>query len=131
MKRVVVESPYAGDVQANLAYAIRAVRDSLNLGEAPFASHLLYTQPGLLDDNMPEERRQGLASGHAWTCVAHLSAFYTDRGWSPGMLQALAVCQESGWEVEFRALDGPIHMPSVKHSDLQFLYTQLKLEQAI
>ena len=39
MRLVVVESPYAGDVEANLAYLRRAMRDCLLRGEAPFASH--------------------------------------------------------------------------------------------
>ena len=46
MRFVIVESPYAGDVAANVEYARAAVADCLRRGEAPFASHLLYT----LDD---------------------------------------------------------------------------------
>lgn len=56
MRRVIIESPYAGDVKANVAYARRCVRDSLARGEAPIASHLLYTQPSVLRDHVPEER---------------------------------------------------------------------------
>jgi hypothetical protein len=41
MRWVILESPYAGDVEANVAYARAAVRDSLMRGEAPIASHLL------------------------------------------------------------------------------------------
>ena len=40
MKLVVVESPYAGDVETNVRYARAAIRDCLMRGEAPFASHL-------------------------------------------------------------------------------------------
>ena len=47
MRLVILESPYAGDVAANVKYARRCVRDSLSRGEAPIASHLLYTQPGM------------------------------------------------------------------------------------
>jgi hypothetical protein len=42
MRRCVVESPFAGDVVGNIAYARRCIRDCLLLGEAPIASHLLY-----------------------------------------------------------------------------------------
>ena len=42
MRRVILESPYAGNVEENVAYARAAVRDSLLRGEAPIASHLLY-----------------------------------------------------------------------------------------
>ena len=50
MKLVIIESPYAGDIEKNVAYARDCVRDSLMRGEAPYASHLLYTQPNILDD---------------------------------------------------------------------------------
>ena len=42
MRRVIVESPYAGDVERNIAYVRAAMRDCLMRGEAPLASHLLY-----------------------------------------------------------------------------------------
>lgn len=42
MKLVVVESPYAGDVERNLRYLRAAMADCLARGEAPFASHGLY-----------------------------------------------------------------------------------------
>lgn len=70
MKRVILESPYAGDtaedVERNLTYAREALRDSLLRGEAPIASHLLYTQKGVLDDRIREERGLGIAAGVAW-----------------------------------------------------------------
>src|SRR5690606_21487830 len=40
-RRVIVESPYAGDVETHVAYARAALRDCLSRGEAPIASHLL------------------------------------------------------------------------------------------
>lgn len=88
MKLVIIESPYAGDVEANLKYARRCVRDSLDRGESPIASHLLYTQPGILDDLVPLQRMAGIASGLEWYRVADIAAFYTDRGWSTGMRYA-------------------------------------------
>lgn len=83
-----VESPFAGDVERNVTYARRAMADCLQRGEAPFASHLLYTQPGVLDDNVPEERRLGIEAGYAWARGADAVAFYLDYGWSPGMIAA-------------------------------------------
>lgn len=50
MRRVIIESPYAGNVEANATYLRRCLRDSLLRGEAPFASHAIYTLPGVLDD---------------------------------------------------------------------------------
>lgn len=92
MKLVILESPYAGDIVANTLYARRCLHDSLHRGEAPIASHLLYTQPGVLDDDKQHERRLGIDAGLAWRRVANYSVFYTDRGWSPGMLEALELC---------------------------------------
>ena len=89
MKLVVLESPYAGDVDRNVAYARAAVGDCLRRGEAPIASHLLFTQPGILDDDVPEERRLGIDAGLAWHAVADAIVFYLDLGWSSGMYGAL------------------------------------------
>lgn len=96
MKLVVIESPYAGDVEENLRYVRAAMADCLRRGEAPYASHALYTQPGVLDDDKPEERRLGIDAGFAWGRCAHIVAFYVDRGWSRGMLAAKARLGEPG-----------------------------------
>jgi len=57
----------------------------LQRGEAPIASHAIYTQRGVLDVNNPEERKWGMEAGFAWAEAAELRAFYTDIGFSPGM----------------------------------------------
>jgi hypothetical protein len=88
MKRVILESPYAGDVERNVKYARECLRDSLRRGEAPIASHLLYTQEGVLDDNNKEERIHGINAGLAWLEVADIHAFYVDFGMSEGMKHA-------------------------------------------
>lgn len=89
MHRIVIESPYAGDMARNETYARRAMRDSVERGEAPFASHLLYTQPGILDENNPKERALGIECGYAWSDHADKIVFYVDYGMSPGMQSAL------------------------------------------
>lgn len=91
---VILESPYAGEVAANVAYARAAMRDSLNRGEFPIASHLLYAQ--VLDDRVPEERALGIAAGLAWRSIATRAVFYVDRGWSGGMLAARDVYRIEG-----------------------------------
>lgn len=103
---VIIESPYAGDVEANVAYARAAMRDSLARGEHPIASHLLYTQPGILDDNVPAEREQGIAAGLAWRRVAERAVFYVDRGWSGGMTAARDLYEREGFPFEIRSLPG-------------------------
>jgi len=95
----VIESSYAGDVEANVKYARAAMLHSLRRGEAPFASHLLYTQ--CLDDTIPAERELGITAGFAWA-NGLARAFYVDLGWSPGMLRALELCEKQGIPYETR-----------------------------
>lgn len=104
MRLVVIESPYAGDVPANETYAKTCVLDSLGRGEAPIASHLLYTLPGVLHDLDPVERRIGIAAGHAWMRVAELVAVYTDRGISAGMQAGIDAAMLHGVPVEYRKI---------------------------
>ena len=106
MRLVIVESPYAGDVEANTAYARACVHDCLMRGEAPIASHLLYTQPGILDDLVPEQRNHGIAAGLAWGSVANATVVYVDRGISRGMAFGIAAAVEAGRPVEYRMLAG-------------------------
>jgi hypothetical protein len=87
MKLVIIESPYAGDVERNTKYARRCMLDSIRRGEAPFASHLLYTQ--VLDDADPAEREQGIQCGFAWGEWADKFAFYIDYGMTDGMQAGL------------------------------------------
>jgi hypothetical protein len=96
VKRVIIESPYAGDVDRNLRYLRAAMRDCLLRGEAPYASHALYTQPGVLDDTIPRERDLGITAGVAWRDVADLTVFYVDLGWSAGMLRGFEHCKSNG-----------------------------------
>jgi hypothetical protein len=108
MKLVVVESPYAGatpeEIERNVRYARLAMADCLSRNEAPFASHLLYTQPGVLDDKVPEERKLGIEAGLQWSECASVSVFYIDLGWSPGMLAARERAEQEGRTVETRSI---------------------------
>lgn len=101
---VILESPYAGDVTANVEYARLCVRDSILRGEAPIASHLLYTQPGILRDDVPEERARGIDAGHAWLAVADAVVVYTDHGISPGMEAGMSAAQAFPIPIEQRKI---------------------------
>lgn len=105
MRLVILESPYAGDTDYNVRYARAAMVDCLRRGEAPFASHLLYTQPGVLDDRIPTIRQVGIDAGLAWGRRAEATVVYTDLGISPGMQYGIARATECGRPVEFRTLD--------------------------
>ncbi len=97
---VIIESPYAGDVERNVAYARECMADSLSRGEYPFASHLLYTQPGVLDDTKPEERVLGIDAGLAWGACAQKTAVYMDLGMSKGMQYGLDNARLAGRQIE-------------------------------
>jgi len=83
---------------------LEGVRDSLLRGEAPIASHILYTQPGILDDAVAEERRQGIDAGLEWMHVADATVVYADLGISSGMRYGIEAAERSGKKVEFRCL---------------------------
>lgn len=125
MRLVILESPYAGntpeEIDRNVEYARRALRDSLLRGEAPIASHLLYTQPGVLRDEVPTERQQGIVAGLAWREVAHGTVVYTDLGISVGMEYGIAKAKEAGLPVELRRLGQP--EVSIHCGECEFLET--------
>lgn len=104
MKRVLVESPYAGDVARNERYARACMKDCLSRGEAPFASHLLYTQIGVLDDTVIEERELGIKAGLLWGEAADTTVVYTDYGITPGMDLGIERAVEQGRPVEYRSI---------------------------
>jgi hypothetical protein len=106
MRLVIIESPYAGDVNGNTEYLRACMRDCLLRGEAPYASHGLYTQPGVLDDLIPEEREHGIQAGFAWRQVAEATVVYTDRGVSGGMKHGIEDAIKRGVPVEYRSLAG-------------------------
>ena len=104
MRLVILESPYAGDVVINMAYARACLRDCLLRGEAPLASHLLYTQSGVLDDTLPEERALWIEAGLCWGQLAQATVVYTDRGISLGMTEGIDRAKREGRPVELRSL---------------------------
>lgn len=106
MRLVILESPFAGDVDRNIDYARKCVRDSLSRGEAPIASHLLYTQDGILNDEIASERQWGIDAGLAWKKVAQASVVYTDYGLTKGMEYGISAAKDAGIPVEFRSLFG-------------------------
>lgn len=108
-----LESPFAGrggnaevDREENLRYARACMRDCLLRGEFPIASHLLYTQPGILDDDVPEERALGIRAGKEWGRFATKTVVYTDRGISVGMEYGIKHAEACDRPVEYRSIDG-------------------------
>lgn len=116
MKLVVIESPFgtnpdgsradAATVERRIRYVRACLADCLRRGEAPYASHALYTLPGVLDDATPEERRLGMFAGFEWGRAAAARVVYTDEGITPGMRDGIARAEQIGQPVEWRTIPG-------------------------
>ncbi len=109
MKRVVIESPLSApteeDRERNREYARACCRDALlNHDEAPFASHLLYDQPGLLNDGIPHERALGIKAGLEYVKDADATIVYTDLGISSGMELGIHIAKLCERPIEYRTL---------------------------
>jgi hypothetical protein len=95
--RTILESPFRpppGGVapyseretlRQNLVYAKLCLDDALKRGEAPFASHLLYTQVWAETNEL---REAGIKAGNEWRRAAGLCVLYVDLGTTGGMKRA-------------------------------------------
>lgn len=113
---VIIESPYAcghnpcckpgtcTTLDAHIVYARAAMRDSILRGEVPLASHLLYTQPGVLDDGIPEERQLGIELGLAVRSFATKTVVYNNLGLTRGMQHGIDDAKQHGRPIEWRQL---------------------------
>ena len=112
MRRVIVETPYAGTTWwlaplqrwINRRFARACLRDCWLRGEAPFASHLIYTQRGVLCDEKADERTRGIIAGLAWGELARATVVYLDRGISAGMRHGIRNAELDGRPIEYRWL---------------------------
>ena len=102
MQLVILESPYAGNVEFNVEYAKLCMKDSLTRNEDPMVSHLLYTQ--CLDDKDPIERILGIQAGLAFKSVVNKTVVYTDLGISKGMQYGIDDAIKNNREIEYRKI---------------------------
>ena len=72
--------------------------------EIPFASHLLYTQDGVLDDRIPEERKLGLIMNEFWLLKCDAVAVYVDYDISPGMDRAIKIATTNKLPIFYRKI---------------------------
>jgi hypothetical protein len=140
MEFVVVESPFATSkiklangneceiLQAdNVAYARACLHDCLvNHNQAPYASHLLYTQEGILDDDIPDERKLGIEAGLEIGRFAKRRIFYVDRGFSSGMKWGFQFAQEIDQVCEIRRLGGKWDVGWSKELSINTLIDRLR-----
>jgi hypothetical protein len=106
--RTVIESPFAGNFVQNAKFLRACMRECLLRGEAPYASHGLYTQEGVLKDDVPEERRMGMEAGFAWGALGQKVVVYDNLGISKGMEEGMARAKELGIPIERRKLKDPL-----------------------
>jgi len=103
---VVVESPWkatdAYSLEQHKTYLEYALQDCFKRGEAPFASHGLYTF--ILDDDCLPERLQGIEAGLLWGQHCDFVASYRDMGLSEGMRQAEEYWGKLGKRIERRTI---------------------------
>lgn len=106
MKLVIIESPFFNknpkQQEYNILYARECMKECLYNNEAPYLSHLLYTQ--VLDDNILQERNFGIEAGFEFRKVIHNTIVYTDLGISSGMAWGIENAIKQGNTVEYRTL---------------------------
>lgn len=101
--RVVIESPFSGDVEGNRIFALACMKFCLDREEAPMVPHLLY--PRVLTKYNLAEREKGIQAGLSWVPVAQKSVVFTNKGLTQGMIRGIAKAEACGIEVE------RIHLP--------------------
>ena len=115
MSIVILESPYSGDIQKNVAYAQRAMNDARERGEIVIMPHLLWTQHYLSplhfvcdwDDKYEVKnggREESLKQIHLLRKMADKVIFYTDYGISSGMQDGLDQCKSENIPFEERLI---------------------------
>ena len=104
--RVIIETPslpmltgpcdilWADWVDVERPYAMTCLADSLQRGEAPFLSHLLYTD--VVDSRDPEEHALSIQRAREWYEAADMCAVYLDLGISGEMQAGINVAEEWG-----------------------------------
>lgn len=114
MRKVIVESPFAPkgtnpisralDGWHKRRYLRACMRDCLLRNEAPYASHGLYTQAGVLDDTIPEERDYRIKAGFEWRERADATVVYLDLGRSTGMEYGIKHAKKLNHNIDYRYL---------------------------
>lgn len=113
---VILETPYSPKsfpdmdpgscLKRNIQFAQMCMRDSLLRNEAPFMSHLLYTQENVLDDNNLYERMLGIDAGLDWGSCAESTIVYTNLGITSGMKYGIKSAETLGRPIYYRELNG-------------------------
>jgi hypothetical protein len=84
----------------------RCIADCLKRNKPPSISRLLFTQTGVPDDTVPEERQLGIDAGPTWYDFAEACVVYCDRGIIDDMRESINEANSLGLDVEFRRIGG-------------------------
>ena len=102
---VIIESPFRGEDFQRAAYkryAHQCIADCISRGEAPFASHMLYTEA--LDDNDENQRKAGIRLGSEVGRRMDMTVVYADLGISEGMQRGIDAAKRAGRPVVYRSI---------------------------
>jgi len=115
MSVIFLESPYSGDIDRNIRYlALCGFDSSLLHGECPYASHGWMTQHPRAKNYFVSDydhkwdvltRDEAIKRSQLMRHKLDMTVFYTDLGWSRGMLAAKEYCQENKLPYVERTLD--------------------------
>lgn len=118
-KLVSIESPYSHpdpeQLNKHINYVIMCCKHASKFHhEVPYASHMIQTQVvndhehAYVDDAHPDKygigREAAIELTHAARRRCNTIVFYTDLGWSPGMLQTLEWARSRSLPMEERTL---------------------------
>jgi hypothetical protein len=113
MSFVIIESPYSGEIQRNIAYAQRAMNNSRTRDEIPMVPHLTWTQHQEAAHYFVGDFDQHFCILGRNTSIQQLKIirrkvdkviFMIDYGFSSGMIDALDQCMKEGIPYEERIL---------------------------
>lgn len=111
--RVILESPSEERLEESVIYARRALKDSLDRGEAPFSSYLLYAQE---NDFLKEIGNKSMLN-QVWTPVSIKTVVYMDYGLSDSMKENLKKAHKAGIPYEERYIGrNPEGVKNKEHS---------------
>lgn len=99
-------------VNKNLEYARQCCHWVFEQGGVPFASHLFYTQEGMLDDTNKDERNKGIEAGFFIGGFAEKVCVFYDKGISKGMKLGVQKALERDQEIEF------VSLPNIENKKL-------------
>jgi len=112
---VILESPFAQHKQdparteaIHIAYMRMCLRDMALRGEYGIASHAVLTQPGVLDDDDPNQRHWGIELGLGIRNTIPEWVAYVDFGMSKGMLLAEERAVQSGRTLKKRSIHNSV-----------------------